>query len=141
VVDTLGLLLAVVVTAASVPDARAACDLLALLPLAELPRLRVVWADAAYATAALAAEVAAWGQYELEVVSRPPGSQGWVLLPRRWVVERTFAWLLRYRRHGRDYERLTESSEAMVMVSMVHLMARRLEPGAAEKPFRYRAAA
>jgi putative transposase len=141
VVDTLGLLLAVVVTAASVPDARAACDPLALLPLAELPRLRVVWADAAYAAGYLREGVAAWGQYRLEVVSRPPGSTGWLVPPRRWVVERTFAWPLRYRRHARDFERLTESSEAMVMVSMVHLMARRLEPEAAEHPFRYRAAA
>ena len=141
VVDTLGLLLAVVVTAASVPDARAACDLLALLPLAGLPRLRVVWADAAYAAGYLREEVAAWGQYRLEVVSRPPGSEGWVLLPKRWVVERTFAWLLRYRRHARDWERLTESSEAMVQVSMVHLMARRLEPQPVKQPFRYRAAA
>src|SRR5436309_2550839 len=113
-VDSLGLLLAVLVTAASVTDARAAADVLAALPLEQLPRLAVVWADAAYATGALAEEVAFWGRYELVVVRRPEGAKGWVLLPQRWVVERTFAWLLRYRRHGRDYERRTDSSEAMI---------------------------
>jgi putative transposase len=137
-VDSLGLLLAVLVTAASVTDARAAADLLAALPLDQLPRLRVVWADSAYATEALAAEVAFWGRYELVVVRRPEGAQGWVLVPKRWVVERTFAWLLRYRRHGRDYERRTESSEAMIYVSMIHVMLRRLDPEANRHPFKYR---
>jgi putative transposase len=140
-VDSLGLVLAVLVTAASVTDARAAADLLAALPLDQLPRLAVVWADSAYATAALAEEVAFWGRYELVVVRRPEGARGWVLVPQRWVVERTFAWLLRYRRHARDYERRTESSEAMIYVSMVHVMLRRLEPEANRHPFTYRQAA
>ena len=140
-VDSLGLLLVVLVTAASTPDARAAADVLALLPLEQFPRLAVVWADAAYATGALAAEVAFWGQYELAVVRRPAGATGWVLLPQRWVVERTFAWLLRFRRHGRDYERRTESSEAMIYVSMIHVMLHRLEPETHRHPFKYRQAA
>ena len=135
-VDSLGLLLVVLVTAASVPDARAACDVLALLPLDQFPRLRVVWADAAYATGALAAEVAFWAQYELGIVRREPNS-GWVLLPKRWVVERTFAWLARCRRHGRDYERLPESSEAQVQISMIQLMLRRLSGEKHAAPFRY----
>src|SRR5262245_14529844 len=140
-VDSLGLLLAVLVTAASVTDARAAADLLAALPLDQLPRLAVVWADSAYATAALAEEVAFWGRYRLEVVRRPAGAAGWVLVPKRWVVERTFAWLLRFRRHARDYERRTDTSEAMIYVSMVHVMLHRLEPEANRRPFKYRRAA
>jgi putative transposase len=140
-VDTLGLLLVVLVTAASVPDAHAAADVLALLPLDQFPRLRVVWADSAYNTAALAAEVAFWGQYRLEIVSRPPGAAGWVLVPKRWVVERTFGWLLRWRRLGRDYERLTRSSEAMIYIGMISVMLHRLEPERRAHPFKYRQAA
>jgi transposase len=140
-VDSLGLLLAVLVTAASVSDARAAANLLAALPLEQLPRLAVVWADGAYATAALAEEVAFWGRYELVIVRRPEGATGWVLVPKRWVVERTFAWLLRYRRLGRDYERRPESSEAMIYVGMIHVMLRRLEPEPRRHPFKYRQAA
>ena len=139
VVDSLGLLLAVMVTAANVPDARAGIDLIALLPLRILPRLRVLWADAAYATARLFGWVAWWGQYVLGIVRRPEGLKGWKLLPRRWVVERTFGWLLRYRRHARDYERDTDNSAAMVRVSMVHLMLRRLAPQRQRHQFRYRA--
>jgi transposase len=88
----------------------------------------------------LAAEVAFWGQYELGIVRREPGS-GWVLLPKRWVVERTFAWLVRCRRLAREYERETESSEAMVYVSMIAVMLRRLEPQPVRHPLRYRLAA
>jgi len=61
-----------------------------------------------------------------------------VLLPQRWVVERTFAWLGRYRRHSRDYERHTASSEAMIQISMIHRMARRLRPGPKTVRFHYR---
>jgi len=66
--------------------------------------------------------------YRIEVVERPVGAQGFVLLHRRWVVERTCAWLGRYRRNSKDYERLTASSEATMKVSMIHLMLRRLKP-------------
>jgi putative transposase len=72
--------------------------------------------------------------YRIEVVARPVGAQGFVLLHRRWVVERTHAWLGRYRRNSRDYERRTESSEATLRVSMIHLMLRRLRPDASKKP-------
>ena len=76
----------------------------------------------------------------IEVVGRPPGSVGFVKLPRRWVVERTFAWLGRYRRNSRDYERYTESSEAMIKVSSIHRMLRLLKPDQSKKPapFKYR---
>jgi putative transposase len=78
--------------------------------------------------------------YRIEVVSRPPGSEGYVKLPRRWVVERTFAWLGRYRRNSRDYERFTESSEAMIKASSIHRMLRLLKPDLSRKPvpFKYR---
>jgi putative transposase len=140
-VDSLGLLLAVLVTAASVTDARAAADLLAALPLDQLPRLAVIWADSAYATEALAEEVAFWGRYRLEVVRRPEGAAGWVLVPKRWVVERTFAWLLRWRRLGRDYERRPGSGEAMIYAGMISVMLHRLEPEPRRHPFKYRCAA
>jgi putative transposase len=61
----------------------------------------------------------------LQTVLRPVGLKGWVLLPRRWVVERTFAWLARYRRLSKDYEHLPQTSETMILVAMIHLMARR----------------
>ena len=79
-------------------------------------------------------------RYRIEVVSRPAGSEGFVKLPRRWVVERTFAWLGRYRRHSRDYERFSESSEAMIKVSSIHRMLRLLKPDQSKKPvpFKYR---
>ena len=78
--------------------------------------------------------------YEIEVVGRPAGSKGFVKLPRRWVVERTFAWLGRYRRNSRDYERFAESSEAMIQVSSIHRMLRLLKPDPSKKPvpFKYR---
>jgi putative transposase len=126
-VDSLGLLLAVSVTAACVADARAACDVLFSVVWAELPRLAVVYADAAYAAGYLAAELDG-APFALAVVRRPAGARGWVLLPQRWVVERTFGWLGRSRRLSKDYERLPASSEAMIYVSMIHLMVRRLRP-------------
>jgi putative transposase len=141
VVDSLGLLLVVMVTSASVLDAVAAEDLLALLPLARLPRLRVIWADQAYRRDHLFEWVAFWGQYRLEIVGRPEGVVGWIHLPKRWVVERTFGWLVRYRRHSRDYERLPQSSEAMIYVSMINVMLHRLAPERKRYPFRYRRAA
>jgi putative transposase len=139
-VDSLGLLLMVVVTGAGWQDAAAAEDVLTLLPLGLLPRLRVIWADSAYAREQLFAWAAAWGQYELKVVRRPDGAKGWIHLPKRWVVERTFGWLVRCRRHSRDYEGKTESSEAMVYVTMISLMVHRLEPEPVRYPFRYRKA-
>ena len=78
--------------------------------------------------------------YRIEVVSRPPGSVGFVTLPRRWVVERTFAWLGRYRRHSRDDEWHARTSESMIQVSAIHRMLRLLSPDQSRKraPFKYR---
>ena len=78
------------------------------------------------------------GTWELEVVSRPPGQKGWVLLPRRWVVERTFAWVGRCRINSKEYERLARSSEAQVQISMVRLMLNRLKPSGCYPEFRYK---
>jgi putative transposase len=65
-------------------------------------------------------------EVRLEIVKRPEGAKGFLLLPKRWIVERTFAWLARYRRLSKDYEYLTQTSEAMIRVAMIHLMIRRL---------------
>jgi transposase len=138
VVDSLGLLLAVLVTAADVPDAVAARRVLGPLTYERFPRLKVVRVDSAYGRYDLPAWVAALGHFTLDLIKRPLRAVGFVLLPQRWVVERTFAWLGRYRRHSRDYERRTDSSEAMVRISMIHRMARRLEPGPKTVRFHYR---
>lgn len=140
VVDTLGLLLAVAVTSAAVPEAEAAPRVLRQVTARQFPRLAVLWADSAYERYGLPGWVAKHRRYALVIVRRPAGVKGWVLLPKRWVVERTFGWLGRYRRQSKDYERLTESSEAMIRVSMIHRMAQRLEPTNTGPRFKYRAA-
>ena len=141
-VDSTGLLLAVLVSAADVPDARAACDLLAGgRRWDELPRLEVVYADGGYRAGYLREDVFELAPFRLHVVSRPAGAEGWVRLPQRWVVERTFAWLGRSRRLSKDCERLPASSESMIQVSMIHLMLRRLAPVKKKRSQRFRYAA
>jgi len=126
-VDTLGLLLAVLVTAAAAADGTAAPQVFA--KLAAHPRLELLWADHQYANRTLDRWLAEQQVgYRIEVVERPVGAQGFMLRQRRWVVERTCAWLGRYRRNSKDDERLTASSEATMKVSMIHLMLRRLRP-------------
>jgi putative transposase len=137
-VDSLGLLLAVLVTAADVHDSRAACTLFHLRLWEELPRLEVVYTDTHYTAGYLDEEVFDWAPFRRVVVSRPEGSEGFVKLPQRWVVERTFAWLSRSRRLSKDYERETASSEAMIQVSMIHLMLRRLRPAKRKRSQRFR---
>jgi putative transposase len=141
VVDAFGFLLAVAVTAASADDALGARQVLGQLDATDYPRLATIWADAKYHNHALYAwiETHADGRWALRVVRRPPGKKGFVVLPKRWVVERTFAWLGRYRRHSRDYERRTDSSEAMIRVSMIHVLLKRLAPQRKVK-FYYQAA-
>lgn len=117
----------VAVTAASVQDREGAQHLLAVLRH-RCSRLRLIWADQAY-TGDLVAWVWAlrpWRKIRLEVVKRLEGVKGFHVLPKRWIVERTFAWLNRYRRFSKDYEYLTQTSETMLRVAMIHLMVRRL---------------
>ena len=141
IVDTLGLLLVVVVTVASADDGTIAPEVLKRLTTEHRSRLELLWADGKYHNHHLNGWlVENETGYRIEVVSRPPGSQGYVKLPRRWVVERTFAWLGRYRRNSRDYERFPGSSEAMIKVSSIHRMLRLLKPDLSKKlvPFKYR---
>lgn len=142
-VDTLGLVLAVAVTSAALDDAAAAPLVLAQLDRERYPRLEVIWADNKYHNHALQAwiDTDSPGRWRLEVVSRPAGTKGFVLVPKRWVSERTFGWLGRCRRHSKDYERRTDSSESMLRISAIHLMLKRLKPATLYPPFRYREAA
>jgi putative transposase len=128
VVDSLGLLLAVAVLPANIQDGEAARIVLRRVTAREFPRLELLWADSAYGRYDLPDWVEEHRQYTLHIVSRPEGSKGFVLLPRRWVVERTFGWIGRYRRLSKDYERRNDSSEAMVQIASVHLMLQRLAP-------------
>lgn len=140
-VDTLGLLLTVVVTTAALDDGAAAAEVVAQLDPKDYPRLKKLWGDNKYHNLGfrkwLADNRPGW---ELEVKAREPGVKGFAVLPKRWVVERTNAWHGRYRRHSRDYERRTDSSESMIRISALHLMLRRLAPSKTGPAFRYRPA-
>jgi putative transposase len=126
VVDSLGLLLAVVVTAANVQDRDGAKQVFARAQ-DWAPRLRLVWADYAYAGPLVRWVLATFG-WLLTIVRKPAGSRGFVLLARRWVVERTFGWFGRYRRLSKDYEGLPHVSEAFIQLAMVHVLLQRLDP-------------
>jgi transposase len=123
-VDTGGLLLEVLVTPASVQDRDAARPLLWNLKRARR-RVRRAWADSVYA-GKLVSWAATWLKLTIEVVRRPEGLHTFQVLPRRWVVERTLAWITSYRRCARDYERLPAHHEAMVLWAMITIMTRRL---------------
>jgi putative transposase len=131
IVDTLGLLLLVLVHRASIQDGQGAKLLLAnLFALIKHSvynrwcRFKLIWADGAYEN------IIVWVKqqfgWKLEIVRRPPDAKGFQILPRRWVVERTFGWFGRYRRLGRDYEHQTLSSESMVYLASIHRMLRLL---------------
>ena len=126
-VDTLGLLLTLAVTAASAQDRDGAMQLLAILR-ARFSRLRLIWADQAYAgdLAAWMWALRPWRKIRLDIVKRPEGTKGFLLLPKRWIVERTFGWFGKYRRLSKDYEYRTDTSEAMIHVVMIHIMVRRI---------------
>lgn len=123
-VDTMGLLLIVIVHAANIQDRDGAKQVLDKAKQ-RFGRLRLVWADGGYRGKLIdwVKQVCGW---TLEIVLRNDDVKGFQVLPRRWVVERTFGWLGRYRRLSKDYEGLTETSEAMIYAVMVHLMVRRL---------------
>lgn len=126
-VDTLGFLLAVVVTAASVQDRDGARLLLSRLGGA-CQKLRKIWVDGGY-RGSLVTWVAEHFRFGLQLVRRPPEQRGFAVLPRRWVVERTFAWFTLCRRLSKDYERQPSSSETFLYITMTRLMLRRLAPG------------
>jgi transposase len=139
VVDTMGLLIVVLVTAASVQDRDGGVRVLDRAKTA-MPSLVHIWADAAYsrrvqdfATRAL--------RIAVQVVAKLVGQAGFVPLPRRWVVERTHAWITGHRRMARDYERLPTHSEAMIKWAMIGLMTRRLAPAPGRRPWQPRRAA
>jgi len=140
IVDSLGLLLAVVVTAADVDDAAAAPAALRQLEDQPLPQLQRVYADTKYHNHALYGWVAENGFYDLDIVRRPKGAIGWVRLPIRWTVERTFAWLNKCRRLSIDREKSTCSAEAMIRLAMIHVMLNRLCPKDDQPEFHYRKA-
>ncbi len=128
-VDTLGLLISVYVTPADIQDrVGARCLLAERKPF--MPRLQRVWADGAYSGEKIARWFREEGDWELEIVERVEGVEDFAVVARRWVVERSFGWLLRNRRLSRDYERKVQSSEAFVEVAMIRLMLQRLARGA-----------
>lgn len=123
--DTQGHLLHVVVHRGDIQDRDGAKLLLAaLLPMLRL-RLLQIWADGGY-RGALLAWCQEWFQITLEIVLPPPDQSGFQVLPRRWVVERTFAWLGNYRRLSKDYEECTRSSEGMIYLASIHTLLKRL---------------
>ena len=133
VVDTTGLLLLVVITSAGIQDRDGARTLLAKVQMA-MPSLALLWADGGYA-----GKLLEWAErvthITIEIVRKPLGIKTFQVLPRRWVVERTFAWIVKCRRLDHDYERLPETSEAMIKWAMIGLMVRRLEPEPGRKPW------
>jgi putative transposase len=136
VVDTLGMLLAVAVTAADVDDACGAQEVVGKLAPEAYPRLETLFGDNKYHNF----EYYAWleghsqGKWHMEISSRPADAVGFKPLRIRWVVERTFAWVGRYRRNSKDYEKRTDSSESMVLLSSITLMLRRLRPSGRQSP-------
>jgi putative transposase len=141
VVDSMGLLLAVLVTAASVDDAKAAAELFGRLEGQPMGKVVRMYADTKYHNFKLYEWVEENARWALTIVRRPEGSEGWVKLPIRWTVERTFAWLGRCRRLSKDREKSVLSSEAFVKLAMIQLMLNRLEPKETDAEFHYRAAA
>jgi putative transposase len=126
-VDTLGLILVVIIHAADIQDRDGAKLVLEALRH-RFSRLRLIWADGGYA-----GRLVGWvrglrgrNRLRLEIVKRSDNAKGFEVLPRRWVVERTFAWLGRNRRLSKDYEALPETGEAFIKLAMIHLMVRRL---------------
>ena len=133
VVDTMGLLLAVIITTASVQDRDGARAVLERLRFT-MPSVVHIWADGGYA-----GKLVDWARdllhVGIQIVRKPLGIKTFQVLPRRWVVERTFAWIVRCRRLDHDYERLPEHSEAMIKWAMIGLMTRRISPTPGRRPW------
>jgi putative transposase len=131
-VDTLGLLLMVVVTAANTSDQAGAKQVLERAK-PQQPRLQHLWADAGYKGAAFATWVTSHCRWSLEIVQHLVPRHTFEVQRWRWIVERTFGWLNRYRRLSKDYEQLPASSEALIQIAMINLMVQRLARQRAEK--------
>ena len=123
----MGLILAVVVHAGNIQDRDGAKLVLGKLR-GRYRRLKLIWADGGYA-GKLIEWTASFGNWVLEIVKRSDDVVGFAVLPKRWIVERTFGWIGRYRRMSKDYEMLPTSSEAMILITMINLMLHRLAPG------------
>ena len=122
--DTLGLILEVVVHSAGIQD-RDGAKIVFKKIRRHFKKLKLIWADGAYA-----GKLIVWARrycgWKLTIIKRSDRQKGFKVLPRRWVVERTFAWLSHYRRLSKDYEYRTDTSETMIYLAMTHLMIRRL---------------
>ena len=125
ITDTIGLMLFVIVHAANIQDRDGACDLVKAIRY-RFPWLRHLFADGAYAGPKLREALCGHGEWNIEIIKRCDTAKGFVVLPRRWVVERTFAWLGRCRRLAKDWERNIEVSTAWTLVASIRLMTRRL---------------
>ena len=139
-VDTMGLVLAVFVTAASVTDAKAAMEVFRRAKESGYPRLVKVLGDQVYGNEGLPEWTAKNTEFRLEITGKKAGEKGFKVIKWRWVVERTFAWLGRYRRNSRDYEKLPRTSESMLKISGIQLMLQRLRPKKSSYVFNYRRA-
>jgi putative transposase len=138
VVDSLGMLLAVLVTSAAMDDGVAAKAVLSLVDSEAFPRLRIVYGDNKYHNYDLYSWTESNADYRIQVVRRPEDQVGFQVLPQRWVVERTIAWLSWNRRLSKDCEKLTITSEAMVKIGMIHLMLKRLADDSETPEFAHR---
>jgi transposase len=139
VVDSLGLLLAVVVTAGNVSDGAGGIACLRQIDPQEYPHLDTIFADTAYTKAGFPEFVQRWKPgCEVVVIARAKDDEGFVKLPIRWVVERTNAWLTKNRRLCRSYEHTTSSEAAFVRLAMIHRNVRRLSPSPLQSPFRFK---
>ena len=123
----MGLILTLVVHAANLQD-RDGAKLVLTQMVDKFPWLEKIWADGGYAGELVTWTSELWG-WILEIVKRTDKLPRFIVQPKRWIVERTFGWLGRYRRLSKDYEQTTQSSEAMIRISMINLMLHRLVPG------------
>jgi putative transposase len=129
------------VTAANVDDAKAATELFARLEGQPVGKVVRMYADKKYHNFALYEWVEKNARWDLAIVRRPKGAEGWVRLPIRWTVERTFAWLGKCRRLSKDREKSIRSSETFIKLAMIQLMLNRLSPKGTDAEFQYRAVA
>jgi putative transposase len=128
VVDTMGNLLKVLVTAANMNDGKAAIELLKTLPKSLFKRLKRLWADGGYRGEFVEWVATKFKQIVVDITLRSDDQKGFEVLPWRWVVERSFAWLGAYRRLSKDYEFFTDHSESMIYLASIHRLLKRLAP-------------